>query len=296
VDNNDFFRDRDLLRANPALTTLHSQRFWFLFFTASLVALLGLRFVVYALFSDSGSSSSNSIIYAYLCMLILYVFLVILSFLQERYWRRIEKLRFAAVKGDRSLLADEQPIPDTLALSLPATIRLRPSKWLILQMLGWTVVVVLIIIGAFHLFGSNFATFTPANFQAFAAFVALIVALLWGLFVLFILVYKRLEIKIMAQGLSVNHFGSHHTIKWDEVRLFARYSTFSDPRRKRIITYELSSTTNIVYLSWIQSKSFPATIEPAIRLEEYHRRMRALLSLIAAKTGRPLYDLGGNRG
>ena len=102
-------------------------------------------------------------------------------------------------------------------------------------------------------------------------------------------------VEITGQGLSVNYFGGHGKIKWDEARRFARYPTFGDRKSKRTITYELSSTTDIIRWTWIQRKSFLSSMEPAIPLAAYHQQMQALLSLIAAKTGLPLYDLRQNR-
>ena len=296
MDDKYFARDRGAIRANPSITTLRTQRFWFLFFGVSLLALLVLRFVIEALFGDNHSSSTNSILYAYTSLLVLYAFGLVMSFLQERYWRRIEKLRFAAANGDRTLLADEQPVPDAFALSLPTTIRLQPSKWLVLQMLGWTGVLVLLIVGAFNLFRNAFVTFTATNFQAFLVFFSLSVALIWSIFFVFILVYRRQKIEITEQGLSVNYFGGHGKIKWDEARLFARYPTFGDRKSKRTITYELSSTTDIIRWTWIQSKLFFPSMEPAIPLAEYHQQMQALFSLVAARTGLPLHNLTSNPG
>lgn len=275
---------------------LRTQYFWFLFLGVSLLALLVLRFVIEALFGDNHSSSINSIQYAYTFFLVLCTLELTMSFLQERYWRRIEKLRFAAAKGDRTLLANEQPAPDAFALSLPTIIRLQPSKWLILQMLGWTVLLVLLIVGAFNLFRNAFVTFTATNFQAFLVFFSSIVTLVWGLFFVFILVYHRQKIEITEQGLRVNYFGGHGRIKWDEVRLFARYPTFGDRKSKRTITYELSSTTDIIRWTRIQRTSFPSSMKPAIPLAAYHQQMQALLALTAAKTGLPLYDLTGKPG
>ena len=294
MDNEHFSYNTNTIRTNPSLTTLRTQRFWSLFFGVSLLALLVLRFVIEALFADSRSSSTNSMFYTYTVLLVLYAFALIMSFLQERYWRRIEKLRFAAAKGDRTLQADEQPVPDAFALSLPTTIRLQPSKWLILQMLGWTVVLVLLIAGAFNLFRNAFATFTATNFLSFLAFFVFIVALICGLFFVFILISQRQRIEITGQGLSVKSFGGHGKIKWNEARLFARYPTFGDRKSKRTITYELSSTTDIIRWTWIQRKSVLSSMEPAIPLAAYHQQMQALLSLIAAKTGLPLYDLTSN--
>ena len=43
--------------------------------------------------------------------------------------------------------------------------------------------------------------------------------------------------------------------------------------------------------TWFLRKTYWVDLEPTISHDEYNRQMQALLSLVAAKAGLPLYDL-----
>src|SRR5262249_36848797 len=59
------------------------------------------------------------------------------------------------------------------------------------------------------------------------------------------------------------------------------------------IVYELSSAHDVVRWAWMRQNNRRVIFfaQPTVSAEEYERQMQALLSLIAAKTGLPLYDL-----
>lgn len=81
------------------------------------------------------------------------------------------------------------------------------------------------------------------------------------------------------------------TIKWSEARLFAIYPSRKPSDLPRY--YELSGKDAIVRWRRMRPDApFRFTKKPA-SFDEYDRQMEALLSLIAAKTGLPLYDLRG---
>ena len=59
------------------------------------------------------------------------------------------------------------------------------------------------------------------------------------------------------------------------------------------IMFELSSAHDVVRWGWMRRNSMRVIFfaRPASSAQEYERQMQRLLSLIAAKTGLPLYDL-----
>lgn len=79
---------------------------------------------------------------------------------------------------------------------------------------------------------------------------------------------------------------------WHEARLFACYYSPNFFSNKTIITYELSSSTQVVTWKWIlEDAGWKATAEPTTTFEEHQAQMQALCEIVVAKTGLRLYDL-----
>ena len=84
------------------------------------------------------------------------------------------------------------------------------------------------------------------------------------------------------------------SIPWSEAKLFA-IRTF--PGAKRFpypVQLELASSSEIIRWTWIHQggwywRLYPA--EPTESMEVYEQHMHGVLSIIAARTGLPLYDL-----
>jgi hypothetical protein len=74
-------------------------------------------------------------------------------------------------------------------------------------------------------------------------------------------------------------------------RLFAMYPTFGARKSGFAVTYEVSGARDIVRWTWLRHKSYRLGLEPVIPFDEYNREMQDLFSLVAARTGLPLYDL-----
>ena len=98
------------------------------------------------------------------------------------------------------------------------------------------------------------------------------------------------QITATEEGLVVRQTGSTLRIRWDEAALFAIM-----PRRTRTAPpnlYELSGPYSIIPVHRVlRNALFPISMKPTIPFDDYDRQMDALLSLIAAKTGLPPYDL-----
>lgn len=205
-------------------------------------------------------------------------------------WAQVEKRRQLAALQKKKYVhrASKQPVPDETVLTLPCTIRLRP-KWTIplicfgvlapstsaaLLLLAYTIPPV--------------PDWVPVAIIGTSVFFAALVAS-----IPLVLGWQRIKVSekgINVQECSVPSIGcNQRTIKWSEIRLFAIYLTRKPADQQ--ICYELAGPTIIV--RWRRMRpdaSFHFTKPPA-SFDEYDRQMDALLSVIAAKTGLPLYDL-----
>src|SRR5258708_16864605 len=138
-----YFEERNIIKANPILTTVRTACFLWLFAVVCMLALLIVTYLIDAIF-DSGQHFSRSLSF-YMPLLVVYILNLAINILQWRYWKRIEQRRFAAVWGDRTLLAAEQPMPHATSMALPITIKLRYGKELWLLMPGTTLLLVLLL-------------------------------------------------------------------------------------------------------------------------------------------------------
>lgn len=103
----------------------------------------------------------------------------------------------------------------------------------------------------------------------------------------------RERIEATSEGLSLSvgtASGKTLCVRWNEAQLFAIYI---GKEKEEAIKYELSSSTAIVRWRRLNQERWFSWLKPALPFDEYDRQMDALLSLIAAKTRLPLYDLRG---
>jgi hypothetical protein len=226
---------------------------------------------------------------------ILYVFVV-------RTWKRFDQKRQAAAQGDQSLLATEQPVPDAQAVSLPLTIRMRSNRRLLITMTITLFASLLIpfIIGL--VFGLQARVTPPPTHPAHVG-ILLIILGVWALISLLVvgIMYAILYIKAREQvtltdyGILVSGITPRlQSIPWSEARLFAiaNPSNFKYFKDRQPMILEVASEHNLVRWTWLPLKSFRSGFAvPVLPPEEYDQQMRGVLSVIAAKTGLPLYDL-----
>jgi hypothetical protein len=224
---------------------------------------------------------------------------LILSILQERYWERIEQRRFAAVQGNQLFLAADRPEPDTASLLLPITIKLRPKKGcflLIIECIGAVLLMAMISFAGFFtwftlVLSYPFLLFPDQQLNFFVFFLIVCEPALVIVFAMLISPLGRQQIKVTEGGLAARNGIQTSRVLWHEARLFAMYGTFGAQKNRAAITYELSSARDIVHWTWVLRKTYWVGLEPAIPHDEYNRQVQALLSLVSAKTGLPLYDL-----
>lgn len=226
------------------------------------------------------------------------------SLRQGRFWKRLEQKRQMAARGEQNLLATEQPDPRAGALQLPVTIEQRPN-WLVLLLIPGILLVLMV---TFLIILLTFPPLiyipTPTHRHAPQVAVSLIVIatlvvtlLLCGL--IFAIMYSKVrqQITVTEHGLLKLGFRKVQTITWNEARLFAMGSIFGAKKYPYPLLYELSSANELIRWTWMR----PGTrrvwffAKPTVSQEEYNRQMQALLSVIAGKTGLPLYDLRENK-
>jgi hypothetical protein len=208
----------------------------------------------------------------------------------RRTWRLRAQKRALALKGDQSLLASEQPTPDPNALALPTTIelRMRPTLYYI----AFAYVLIVTISAALVVF-----FVVPFSSQEKLIFVlgtiGFIVFILVGMFIAsyFGMRLNRQSITITDEGITTRYLNKTTTIPWHEARFFTINGI---AKQNRAIIYELSSeAASTLWTRLLVSKGIirTATLRPTIPFPEYEQKSRALLSLIAARTSLPLYDL-----
>ncbi len=198
----------------------------------------------------------------------------------RRLWRA-EKRRQAAANGAQWFpLASPQPYPDPEALPLPFVISIKPGwlAFLLTPILTWIVAV-----GALYL---GFWSYVWPNHGPLIHTLALTMALMLAISTGVLLsMYHWIEAD--EEGLTVrNLFWSKH-ILWREARLFAVDAALKE--KEDLDSYELSSATTILRWPWKRRASRFTRL--SCSFAEYEWQMRALHSVIVARTGLPLYDL-----
>jgi hypothetical protein len=291
-----FLEERNVIQANPSLAMLRTLRFVWFFMLACLFALIVVSCLLEAIFGGGQHFSASPLLFPF-PLLVTSAFNLAITIAQERYWEAIEQRRFAAVHGDRALLAAEQPTPHAALVRLPLTITLGYHKALVLWMMGGVVLMALLFAGAIFAGVMSLPNTGPlllTSHRLLSFLVIFSVLAVIGLALLFVVVFSglgRQQIEVTEHGLCTRYGERTGRVMWEEAHLFALYGTFGAQKSRAVLTYELSSAREIVRWIWVQRKTYVLGLKPTIPLDEYNRQMQALLSLIAARTGLPLYDL-----
>lgn len=285
----------NVIRANPLLATYQTLFVLYFIVLGWLLGLLILGIVIGVIVSPelAGLTKFLSFMSFYIFLFLCYIPSFVLTILQWRYWKRIERRRLAAAGGDRSLLAVEQPIANPAALQLPYTITLRRSKESISLLIGIALVFALLMAGIFAWLNDGFLFISPDRFHNFLVLFAITAALMViGLLAIFLSPLGHQKVEVTEQGLSARYGGQRGAVRWEEARLFAMYNTWGAQKSGSSITYELSSATAIARWIWVQRPNlFGMSMVSTVPFDEYNRQMQALNALIVARTGLPLSDL-----
>lgn len=195
--------------------------------------------------------------------------------------RRTEKRRRAAVSGAQWFpLASPQPYPDPEALPVPFVITIRPGwlAFLLTPVIAWTAVVGVVYCGFWSYVWPN----TGPMIHTLALTLALMLAIsTWVL----LSMYHWIEVDV--DGLTVRTLFWSKSMLWHEARLFAVDAALKAKENPN--SYELSSAKTI--LRWLWKRKPSRFTRLSCPFVEYEWQMKALHSVIAARTGLPLYDL-----
>lgn len=210
----------------------------------------------------------------------------VITLMSAPRWQRFEQRRQAAASSmrDTGYLAAVQPAPDEAALPLPCTIEIKPNLLRIILFFGCMLMAI------------NGCVFALPN-ASYSFFISLIVT---GSILLILIILSRIvlrqSIEITEQDMRIKSTIMVQRIRWQDARLFAILSANLLSKRNHLTGgYELSGPGTIV--RWMRLSPgahfslFRFMLKPALPFDDYDRQMDSLLSLIAAKTSLPLYDL-----
>jgi hypothetical protein len=216
---------------------------------------------------------------------------VVVSWLR---WRQINRRRQAAVSGTHGAasLAAIQPFPDEVALPPYTVIVHKRSR--LREIVLWNLVfyivayALLLFIDDFLLRGWGWAAFFTDMRSIWPTGVGWPV----GVSVASLMRSPYTQLEVSTFGLTLSTPTKTKLVRWREARLFA----VRGPRTSfsKAVTYELASAKEVVTWKPLRRLHWWSIERPVVPFEEYQRQMEALLSLIAARTHLPLYDVRQN--
>ena len=207
-----------MIKADPNVVQV--RRFRTLYLTCvSLMALL-----VVAIYLTSGPTLQFW--FELIAVLILIPLAVFSTTLQVRIWKRFEQRRNRAAQGDQSLLAEDQPIPNAVALPLPFTIQSPVIGERLLSLGGRAMLVGLVVAVVFAIpsvvFDLALRAFRPGTLLFVEAVFVILIMFLFAMVAMIRAARTRQVVEVAEQGLTAHHFGKEiHSVAWDEARLFA---------------------------------------------------------------------------
>lgn len=284
-----------LVAVHPQISLSRSMRMFFLF-PIGLFLFIG---VVMPLI-DKIASGTARFPWQLLSITPLYLGIIGFSFVAERWWKPVEALRQAAAGEDRRFLAREQPRPNAEALAVPVKIITRYSQK---RLRTFGPIFAFLVIGfgdAVFFFEEWLQRQVDASLWPWLLSLTAIVSAVM-IFVIVVSWRQRWVVEIGPEGMRswVQSMGTRDTglfLLWHEARLFACYRNPGPWNKGSVLTYELSSARQVVTWTWVQRQEPLRVIEePILPFEEHQEQMRALCSLITAKTGLPLYDLSSEQ-
>jgi len=260
---------------------------------ASIALLIGALALLafFASFNPRNDLTDKILLLMLVCLLFLLTIPAI--FIGTLRLKRLATVREDILHGGPALLAGEQPVLDADALPLPTTIELKKSKKLVI-FLGVMLTLALFIslgtgviasIGALHT--NPGSSLLPSILLVIAS--AAILALIVALALIFWLGHTQIISKIVVdeQGITSTCQGITSSIRWSDARLFA---LVSPDKLSALSSYELASPTTLVHWANMPARTLFGWRNNAASLE-YDNKVQALLSVTAARTGLPLYDL-----
>lgn len=195
----------------------------------------------------------------------------------------IEKRLLARYGEHRDvLLADTQPKPDSSQISLPLTLRIRPT-WRTFAAINFFVIggvcCSVLSTAFFDMFKSGYH---PGNLEDFIIVIGIFVAIS-GLVMLIL----RSSLNITEEGIERRLALQRQFLAWRDITLFAM-----EPGSP--YDYSISSEDMIIHIIRPNPSAahwYSVGEQPSIPHAEYIRQLDGVIGLIAARTHLPLYDL-----
>ncbi len=195
--------------------------------------------------------------------------------------------REIAVTQGQAMAPLARPQPDSVSettIAAPIVISLR-QDWRYMTFFA------VILLATFAFFGGVFLSAGSEEYWKSGIALFSLLSSLVAMIALFgVLMYLlRQELIASETGISLKQGFSTTIIPWSEARLFAVTGTYTPA--PDLIRYSLDGSSATIRW-WLYTKP-PSWMmpKPVTSFEEYDQQMRALLSLVAAKTGLPLLDL-----
>ena len=177
-----------------------------------------------------------------------------------------------------TMFADIQPNPDISQLTLPATLKMRPS-WR--SHVGAT---------SFFLFFSFCMT---SSSNAFPFIVYLIAYIVLGTLLNVSIAFSFNSWIVTEQGIEARSSTNRQFLAWSDITLFAIEPSSSSRTRSSFYCYSVSSkkfNMSVLHPKPNSSRYYYGD-QPTISYDVYVQYFDGLISVIAARTRLPLYDL-----
>jgi hypothetical protein len=275
-----------LKRVDPIWKRLRVDRFWAIFFIAYTVLYLG-----YALWARYfGSIRDAGLIWIYIFNILLWGNYAIRHFQKEGYWKRVGQRRLEAINDVHPFLATNQPPKDENALTLPFTLRSRWNRTILITIGGLVLVLVLL----FFVFGS--VMLLQHNHSSdILIVVAVFMLSLVAVGIIIYLIYVRdmpSFIELNNLGIRTRYIRQERFLRWDEVRIFARYGAQGTKKSAIVQTYEVSNEHTVV--RWSQQMLANPLLffeSNGAKKEDWNWVIGRVNSIVASRTNLPLLDL-----
>lgn len=287
------------VKVDPALERARKSRIFMCIAAAIWVTTLILSFLLH-----ESSPFYPSFLYIFIVAIVIFDIISVTK--RVKYQKRLEQRRQAAARGDHNLLAPEQPLQDATALPLPVTLGRHHKGKIYILILTVNLLLLLILSIPLYIVLPHLFPLSPGSSlsqQAFAMIImgifVFLVLLVFGLLLGILYAKEQEQLTVTEYGLmKIGLWGKVQSVSWQEARLFAISGTNGLKKTGRLAAripsqYELSSAHDIIRWGPLPDTNIQAFVsgETASPLPAQGNYRQALHSLIAARTGLPLYDL-----
>ncbi len=207
----------------------------------------------------------------------------------ERYWKHIGERRMEALRDPQPFIAGSQPMASANALSLPITVRLQWSRFMLVVAATLVIITFGVMLAAILLVLIQRGRILDA--LSIVGVLALMIAVI-GLLVYFLFLrYQPQEIELTEEGLRTRYMGQERMLRWEEARVFAMYDAQGIKKSAFAGTYELSNERTVVRWGHQMFMNPFLVVQSSVRKrEDFHWLVEQINALVTAHSGLPLLD------